>query len=686
MKAFFKNFLIPVLLATGFREAAAQKFTVITTLAPPVTPYFNQLLTSRNLNVLAQFSPPDSFYTVYAAGVLTRLAPTFFSIELNPNAKPSQSFPLGPNSPQRVLSTADRSAAFANFGEQDLLLNGISLNDIREGPNYKLPDGQYMLCFYLRGTPFQFPNQARDLTSKTTGCRTFTICNGAGSAPQFTQPFSNLTVSSSVPVLRLATPVVFTWTPPQSVCGLPPGGYRYDFEMWEMAANQTVTDAVNNPFVFRKAALPSTTFLLDTNLYRNVLQAGKRYAVRVRATNASLRDTFAIENNGYSRVEAFQYGTAPDVVAAPFPVQRPAFYYIPFGERKTTRWDDVYTAYRKGIRSDTAVPIKEYIALNLIQNGIAYGPDAIELFLALNPELGGLPEVKLSHVARLPEFPTVADADRRTFNEQHATNLLPDVREVTRFRNLLDSLKAAGYPQGTGDAISQMITALTVELNNFNKTVQGVNRISVGLINQLLAELLYNLRQRAQNVGTGNNDHLRSVVLNIRDLMANAPNSTSLLLPPPAGQPALLPSRLPLLQISLAGYPKAGNRISAGGLPAAEGPLLPLDVVVWRGATEPPARPVSAAPDLTAAYRIFYTTPPLYNHKNPVINATSLPGLASTAQISLPKLAQFKFWTLNMVNHKMTKAVDVETNDVFLLNNKKKWPNSKKLYVVLKVD
>ena len=77
---------------------------------------------------------------------------------------------------------------------------------------------------------------------------------------------------------------------------------------------------------------------------------------------------------------------------------------------------------------------------------------------------------------------------------------------------------------------------------------------------------------------------------------------------------------------------------------------------------------------------------PLFNHKNPQINATSLPGLASTAQVSLPKLAQFKFWTLNMVNHKTTKAIDVETNDVFLLNNKKKWPNSKKIYVLLKVD
>jgi hypothetical protein len=214
--------------------------------------------------------------------------------------------------------------------------------------------------------------------------------------------------------------------------------------------------------------------------------------------------------------------------------------------------------------------------------------------------------------------------------------------------------------------------------------VQTVNRVTTRLLNDLLTELLYNLRQRTQKKNS-DNEHLRNIVSGIRALMANSTNSTSYQLPQ-------LRQRLPMpgslssaLQFSLAGYTLLDGKRGAGFLPV-EGPLLPLEVVVWRGATEPPARPISSAPELKAAYRVFYTTPVLYNHKNPRINAVSLPGLASTAPVSLPKLAQFKFWTLNMVNHKTTSAVDVETSDVFLLNNKKKWPNSKKIYVVLKVD
>ena len=140
------------------------------------------------------------------------------------------------------------------------------------------------------------------------GCGTFTICYQAGGAPQFTQPVSNLNINSDIGFVQPASPVVFTWTPPQSTCGLPSGGYTYDFEIRELFANQNVNDAINNPFVFRKTALPSTTFILDTNLNRNVLQEGKRYAIRVRAVSANPNSPITIDNNGYSRIEAFQYG------------------------------------------------------------------------------------------------------------------------------------------------------------------------------------------------------------------------------------------------------------------------------------------------------------------------------------------------------------------------------------------
>lgn len=676
--------------------ASAQPYsvTVTTSATAPVDPLFNQALfrAGKGIRVVLMRVFIDS--SLYAdplryklSGRLERLPPSPFSIELKPELIPASPnlLPIT-NSFPYPITLKDFSAAFGDFNPSNLNFSGTSPADIvQPGNNFVLPDGVYRICFTvlaeLRAAVGGPSGNYKTVSAPGSGCAVFTLCTKAGSAPQFTQPVNNLNINSSVPVIRPSSPVVFTWTPPQSVCGLPPGGYKYDFEIHEIFNNQSVTDAINNPFVFQKTGLPAPTFLLDTLLYRNVLQAGKRYAIRVRAANASLRDTISITNNGYSRVEAFQYGTGPDVVATPFPVQKPEFYYIPFGERKTSHWDDVYTAYQNRRRRDTLVPIREYIALHLIQNGIAYNPDAIELFMTLNPELAGLKEVQLGNRPRLPDFPVLPEADLRKFETQHTANLLPEAREAARFKNLLDSLKASGYKQSLPDTAARPIAALDAELTAYNRKALSVNHISMNLLNELLAELVYNLRTKQKDEA-----HLRSVVANIRELMETSLSTTSFLLPEHDFKRWPLPLSPPALHLSLAGYTLLKEGDGKSDFLPVEAPLLPLSVIVWRKSTEPPPRAVYNSPDLTAAFRVFYTTPPLYNHKNPEINAHSLPGLASTAQVSLPKLAHFKFWTLNMVTHKWTNAEDIETNDVFLLNNKKKWPNSKKLYVVLKVD
>lgn len=646
--------------------------TINTLVTGQVRPLIAQTISANGIRAAVQFSnPPGCSIAARVFGRIERLSPSPFTIALDPNFNQQPLVFLTPGVMQ--LSPSQLLAAFGNFNESNLVFSGIDPASIRELNNLHLPDGNYRICFYARyitsnGTLGEYASDPN------LGCASFTLCYSGGSAPQFTQPVNNLNINGPFPVVSPISPVVFTWTPPQSPCGAPPGGYRYDFEIREILDNQTVTDAINNPFVFQKMALPTTTFVLDTNQYRNVLQQGKRYAIRVKANNASLRDTFTVENNGYSRVEAFQYGNSAAVVVTPFPVQPPQFYYLPFGDRRTAYWDDVYSAYRNGRGRDTAVPLREYIALSLVQNGIAYNPDAIELFMALNPQLAGQKDVRMSNKARLPEFPALQAGDLRKFEEQHATSLRPDAAEAARFKRLLDSLNAAAK------ADAGAVNDLVAELNAFSGKAQGVNRVSMRLINDLLAELVYNLRQGAAN---RNNDHVNSVVSNIRDLVSNSSNSTSFRLPDFDNLQATSTYRM---QVSLAGTAILNHTTQTGGFLPVEGPLLPLEVVVWRGATEPPARPISSAPELRAAYRVFYTTPTLFNHKNPQINATSLPELASTAQVSLPKLAQFKFWTLNMVNHKTTKAVDVETSDVFLVNNKQKWPNSKKIYVVLKVD
>ena len=113
--------------------------------------------------------------------------------------------------------------------------------------------------------------------------------------------------------------------------------------------------------------------------------------------------------------------------------------------------------------------------------------------------------------------------------------------------------------------------------------------------------------------------------------------------------------------------------------------LLPFDVIVWRPGKVDPYKPVLDAPDLKATFRIYYTLANLYNRKNPEINAKTSSRLASTIQLSLPSNSIFSFWTLNMGNHKMTTAENVDLRDV-LKNSMKNEPRLKKPSVVIKVD
>jgi len=658
-----------ILLLMVTQVSNAQNTKVITSAIPPISSFLNQAFFS-NIHVVLQNS--QIYFNVRVYGSLERISPSPFTIELIKDASLGAFITM--YAPY-TLNSAELAKAFENFEEKKLDFRGVSPKDLNENGTYKLPAGIYRICFY-----------AQDLNSSggtpQFGCANFTICYTAGSAPQFTQPVNNLNINSPVPVLRPVSPVVFSWTPPQSTCGLR-GVYNYDFEIREILDNQTITDAINNPYVFRKTSLPSTSFLLDTNLYRNVLQEGKRYAVRVRAVSINTNSPVEIDNNGYSRIEAFQYGGS---IAPPEIVHPPEYYFIPFTERKSNFWDDVYTAYTNRKRSDTLVPIKEYIALILTQDGIAYNLDAIELFLALNPELGNVKAVKLSHIPEHPVFPPVTENDRKKFNKEYLMDLEPDPVEENKFKRYLDSLKAITNKQNIPSNSVKIMKDLVVHLDNFNTQVHTVNRVTVNLINNILSELLFQLRINDYN-------QLQSIFSTLQELTALTPNATSFIYPFPSKKRSSLSSyqsNTPVgysSQISFLNYEMKLNETGSPEyfLPVIMPEVLPFDVIVWHHSRELPARPVLDAPDLTGVYRVFYTLKKLYNHKNPEINAKTTAQLASTAQVSLPPNSIFKFWTLNMLNHKLTEAVDSELRDVFL-NSQKRWPNPKKATIVLKVN
>ncbi len=650
---------------------------VNTTITPPLNPLIKQFILNSGFRPIIQFNsaPGCNNALVKILGKIDRLSPSPFTIITNSDYIPAQSLQLFPGS-QQPITTGVQMNAFADFDETKLVANGIDLSTIRDANGQlKLPDGNYRVCYYARYFDSSNGSLGGNASNPNLGCASFTICNQAGGAPQFTQPINSLNINSEIPLVRPASPVIFTWLAPQSTCGLPPGGFKYDLEIRELLDNQNVTDAINNPFVFRKMGLPSTTFLLDTNLNRNVLQEGKRYAIRVRAVSNNTNSPVEIDNDGYSRIEAFQYGSNLTTTRNGVHVD-PQDYYIPFRERKSNFWDDVYHSGR-----DTLVPVKEYIAFALTQNATAYSLDAIDLFLAMNPELAEVKNVKINYAPQLPVFPGVSANDRINFEKEHQVNLEANSIEKNKFLKYLDTLN--NYKQKIPSNALKLTDDLKSHLNSVKGEIDSVDQVTVNYVNMVLAEFLYEMRLYGSGMNNNQYNQLQGLVSTLMDLTSESVNSTSFVYPLLFRKASSLNSYNSLDKK----YPlRFTESDSAESLFAAiVKQLLPYDVIVWRNSKEPPYKPVVNAPDLTASHQIFYTLSKLYNHRNPEVNAKSSNRLASTIQVSLPSNTVFKFWTLNMTSHKTTSAEDVDLMDV-LEHAKRVAPDAKKPSIVIKVD
>lgn len=291
---------------------------IINTLfTPPSNPAIFQAVSRGAVRPTVLFNNPSGAQAqVKIFGRIESLSPKQFAIELRQDYNQQQPITLTPSIPVQ-LNPSQVSEAFGNFNEGDLVTTGISFNELRNQNNViMLPEGLYRICFYAR----YFENGALTgpASNVNLGCANFNICYKAG-APQFTRPVSNFNINSIIPQVRMASPVIFSWTPPIATCGLSLSALTYDFEIREMFEGQTITDAINNPPVFFKNGLRSPTYLLDTILYKQVLQRGKMYVIRVRA-NAGIDAPIIIDNGGYSRVQGFIYGEAPLITATNGPV------------------------------------------------------------------------------------------------------------------------------------------------------------------------------------------------------------------------------------------------------------------------------------------------------------------------------------------------------------------------------
>ena len=301
-----------------------QPIQVNVTVMQPVSPYlpqlaadisggqYNNVEASLSDKLIVQVTNTSQTPQRIKLGVrIERLSPEPAAVYLRPDYQPSAPLILGP---QQTIQL-DRKLiedAFGNFSRGKLVFENLSLSALRQNyVNYKLPEGIYRVC--VNAYDYDLPGQAAPRSSQNANCAVFNICYTA-SPPQFTMPVSTLMGAGHD--MTTFTPnsqqIQFAWTAPSTTCGLPLGMVNYDLEIREIFPGQTVNDAKNNPFVFRKQQIPSPFFMLDTLLNPHVFQVGKQYTVQVKANlQPQPNSPLEIANQGYSEVAAITYAPTP---------------------------------------------------------------------------------------------------------------------------------------------------------------------------------------------------------------------------------------------------------------------------------------------------------------------------------------------------------------------------------------
>jgi hypothetical protein len=342
---FMNRIICLSILLFGFVAGRAQfPVGVQVNVVQPVPPYLPQIKAdmlgqrasqlnqdiTTHLSIVLRFTG-RAVQRVKLAGSIERVAPSLMGVSLRPDFQPAQPILLGPAQPIVSLTKDMLQSAFGNFSENSLVYTNCDLNTLRQnGIDFKLPEGTYRIC--VTAYDYDKPGFSAPLSTPGTGCAYFTICYTA-SAPQLILPVSTF-VNASGGAFQDLVPhsgqVQFTWTPPSTTCGVPMGPLSYNLEVRRVFPGQTVSDAVNNPFVFQQQFIPATTFLLDTLKYGHLLVPGQQYIVRVKANFVPMIGSpLEVANQGYSEIGAFTWSPVsyfPNIglvnapVAAPKPI------------------------------------------------------------------------------------------------------------------------------------------------------------------------------------------------------------------------------------------------------------------------------------------------------------------------------------------------------------------------------
>lgn len=187
--------------------------------------------------------------------------------------------------------------------------SNLSQNSL--GELLRLPEGNYNLCVKA----CQWSEVVTSDHELSNSCLSFQICY-SGSAPEFTQPFGNLTTMPGVapvgnaPVLMPSRNINIRWTGVVTNC---PQNARFEYvlKIVKVLPNQNINDAIRrNPAAFSYNAGRRTYCLIDTMRNLNArFEPGALYVAQVEAhQNGNVANQMQLGNDGKSQIYAFYWG------------------------------------------------------------------------------------------------------------------------------------------------------------------------------------------------------------------------------------------------------------------------------------------------------------------------------------------------------------------------------------------
>lgn len=282
--------LIGSLLGATITFAQPQPISVSLVVMPPYPLHADEVLDMGDNSLISlQNTDPVQSYTVYLTSELD--GSNGVNIRTHPDVRPVTPIELAPGA-SLMFSGTELQSFYNNYGENDLVYSGISLNDLMN--DNALPEGLYTLCIrahdFLTGLPLS--------GSSPQGCSSPFVVITAD-PPIITSPTQGQAITATDPTF-----FNITWIPP--TVSAPDLVYRLDMmDITGLPINPYDAFLTGNMLQLSEQDLPYNSFLYGMEYPQ--LQNGHEYAVRVRAYRQF--GSLNILNDGWSDVVVFTYGT-----------------------------------------------------------------------------------------------------------------------------------------------------------------------------------------------------------------------------------------------------------------------------------------------------------------------------------------------------------------------------------------